>query len=190
MQHPTKPDAFALAACTDTVHAVVPIAAADQRQTVAADRQAGVQGAGAMLVEAGGLVRGGRQEETVALAGLELRAGEKGRRLVEHGGVAGDLDVVRGRVGEPDAIVRYARANPLAGVRQPPVLDVTLDELAARRFQQVLSRHGWPDRRQGHAVLQLISEAVGAAGLVKPRASPDAAGERLIGQPAIEHNVH
>ena len=55
VQHPAKPDAFALAACADTVHAVVPVAAADQRQAVAADRQAGVQGPGAMLVEAGSL---------------------------------------------------------------------------------------------------------------------------------------
>ena len=74
VQHPAKPDALALAALADTVHAVIPIAAADQRQTMAADRQAGVQRAGAMLVEAGGLVRDGRLEETVALAWLERPA--------------------------------------------------------------------------------------------------------------------
>ena len=70
------------------------------------------------------------------------------------------------------------------------MLDVSLDELAARRSEQVLARDRWPDRRQGHAVLQLVPEAVGAAGLVESRAGPDAAGEGLIGQPAVEHDVH
>ena len=78
VQQPAEPDALALAAFADPVHAVVPVAAADQRQPVGADRQAGVQGPGAMLVEAGGLVRDGRLEEALALAGLQRLAVRNG----------------------------------------------------------------------------------------------------------------
>ena len=47
---PAEPDAFALAAFADPVHAVVPVAAADQRQAVPAGQlQALVEAAGAML---------------------------------------------------------------------------------------------------------------------------------------------
>ncbi len=43
---------------------------------------------------------------------------------------------------------------------------------------------------EGHAVLHLIAEAVGAAGLIEGGARPDPAGDRLIEQPAVEHDVH
>src|SRR5665811_1358557 len=94
-----------------------------------------------------------------------------------------------GGVGEPNAVVRYASAHALAGMRQPPVLDVALHELAARGSEQVLSSHRRPDRGQGHAVLQLVPETVGAAGLVKRRSGPDAAGERLVDKPSVEHDI-
>ena len=74
VQQPAKPDTLAATAFADAVHAIVPIAAADQRQAMAADRQAGVQRTGAMLVEAGGLVRDGRLEEAIALAWLQCLA--------------------------------------------------------------------------------------------------------------------
>ena len=70
------------------------------------------------------------------------------------------------------------------------MLDIALPELPARGSQQVLSGHRRSHRGQGHAVLQLVPEAVGAAGLVEPRPGPNAARECLIGQPAVEHDVH
>ena len=78
VQQPAKPDALAPAAFADAVHAVVPIAAADQRKAMVADRQARVQRTGTMLVEAGGLVRDGRLEEAVALAWLQRLARQEG----------------------------------------------------------------------------------------------------------------
>ncbi len=48
----------------------------------------------------------------------------------------------------------------------PPVLDVALDELAARGAQQMLAGEVGPSGDQGHDVLELIAEAEGAAGLV------------------------
>ena len=41
-----------------------------------------------------------------------------------------------------------------------------------------------------HRILQLISKAVRAAGLVESRARPHAAHQRLIQRPAIEQDVH
>ncbi len=117
---------------TDTVHAVVPIAASNQRQAMAADRQTGVQGAGAMLVKVARPPRDGRLEEAVALARRQHLARQKWHDFLEHVSVAGHLDVMRCGVGKPDAVVRDPRAHSLAGVRQPPVLNVVFDELAAR----------------------------------------------------------
>ncbi len=46
-----------------------------------------------------------------------------------------------------------------------------------------------PRESQRHRVLQLVAEAVGAARLVEAGARPGAAGQRLVEQPAIHHDV-
>ena len=48
-----EPDALALAVLADEVHAVVPVAAAHERQAVLAEAQAVLDGADAVLVERG-----------------------------------------------------------------------------------------------------------------------------------------
>ena len=58
---------------------------------------------------------------------------------------------------------------------------------ARSRCSRVNLRSGSDER---HAVLQLVAKAVGAARLIERRAGPDAAGERLIEQPAVQHDVH
>ena len=103
------------AAFADPVHAVVPIAAADQRQAVlAGQRQALVEAAGAMLEQRGRSLAIMRLEKAVMLSGSQARAFEKRHDLIEYCGVAGAGDIVRGREGEPDAVVRYSRAHALA----------------------------------------------------------------------------
>ena len=67
---------------------------------------------------------------------------------------------------------------------------VALGELPAGGAQEMLARERRPGDRQRHPVLQLVAEAVGAARLIEGRARPDAAGERLIEQPAVQHDVH
>jgi hypothetical protein len=47
-----------------------------------------------------------------------------------------------------------------------------------------------PGEAERHAVLELVAEAVGAARLVEGRPRPDAAGDRLVEQPAVQHDVH
>ena len=70
------------------------------------------------------------------------------------------------------------------------MLHVALGELAAGGAQNMAAGGLRPREGQRHAVLQLVAEAVGAAGLIERRARPDAAGEGLIQQPAVEHDVH
>jgi hypothetical protein len=85
-EQPAEPDALALAALADPVHAVVPVAGADQRQAVGAGQlEALVEAAGAMLEQRGGVLGLHRLEEGVVLAGREGRAVEERHDLVQHG---------------------------------------------------------------------------------------------------------
>src|SRR5207247_10365961 len=88
--------------------------------------------------------------------------------------------------GQPDAIVGDASADPPARRRVPPVLDVALDELPGGGSAQVVACDVAPGDGERHHVLELIAEAVGAAGLIEGRAGPDAAGERLVEEPPVE----
>ena len=96
---------------------------------------------GARLVGLAGL------EVEIVLALAQRRPIEEGHRLVEDRGIAGGLDIVRGDGGEPRAVVGDARAHALARDREPPMLDVALDELSRRRAQDVGARQ----RRHRHA---------------------------------------
>ena len=60
------------------------------------------------------------------------------------------------------------------------MLHVAFDELMRRGAQQMGARELRGAHRQRHAVLQLIPEPVGAAGLVERGAPPDPARQRLI----------
>ena len=47
-----------------------------------------------------------------------------------------------------------------------------------------------PGDRERHHVLKLIAKTVRATDLIKSGSSPNAAGKRLIEQPAIEKHIH
>ena len=98
--------------------------------------------------------------------------------------------VLQGRVDEPEPVVRELRADALAARLVPPVLDVAFDELARRGMEDVVARQMRRRHHQRQHVLQLIAEAERAARLIEGGASPDAAGQRLVEQPAVEHQVH
>ena len=129
-------------------------------------------------------------EEGVVLARAQARAFEKRHDLIENRGVARAGDIGRGRKGEPDPIVRDARPHALSGMRQPPMLNVAFDELPGGGAQEMAPRLVRRGEGQRHAVLKLVAEAVGAARLIEGGARQDAAGERLIEQPAVQHDVH
>ena len=63
-------------------------------------------------------------------------------------------------------------------------------ELPGRATQQMFARQIRPRSDERHAILQLIAKSISAARLIEGRTRPDAAGQRLIQQPAIEHDVH
>ena len=136
------------------------------------------------------LSRNRRLKKTISLAGLELRALEKRKQFVEHERVLRRFDILGDRIGQPGPIVGYTGPDALTGMRQPPVLHVALGELPGCRAQQVFARQIGPGGGERHAVLQLVTKAVGAAGLIEGRARPNPAGERLVEQPAIEHKIH
>ena len=54
----------------------------------------------------------------------------------------------------------------------------------------MLADQGGPGNRHRHPVLELVAEAIGATRLVEGRARHDAAAERLIEQPAVQHHIH
>ena len=129
----------------DPVHAVIPVAAADQRQAVA-PRSPGSRRAPARSARRGwrtsALAVGSK--EALGLRPAQAPAPSmNGTASLEHGGVAGRVDVVRDGVRQPE------RDRPKSGcarpgrVGQPPVLDIAFGELPGGRAQQVLAR----DRR-------------------------------------------
>ena len=73
----------------------------------------------------------------------------------------------------------------------PPVLHVALHELPAAAARRRCSRASPRVRDgQGHDVLELVAKPVGAPRLIEGGSGPDAAGERLVEKPAVEHDVH
>ena len=143
-----------------------------------------------MFEESGALSRNRRLKKAIRFACFELRALEKRNQFVEHERVVRRLDVLSDRICQPSTIVGYTGPDALTGMRQPPVLHVALGELAGGRAQQVFARQIGPGGGKRHAVLQLVAKAIGAAGLIERRARPNPARERLVEQPAIEHEVH
>ena len=115
---------------------------------------------------------------------------KKADLFIENGGVAARAKIVAYDKAKPHAVIGYACTNPLPRVRQPPMLDISLNKLSRRRPQQMLPRQLRFGNGQRHAVLQLITKAISPAGLVKRRACPNTAGQCLIKQPAVQHNIH
>ena len=135
--------------------------------------EAEIEAARAMLEQRRRLVGAARLEVEIVLAGRRAGPSRNGTRSSRIAAIARRLDIVRGDRGEPRPVVGDARADALAGGRQPPMLDVALDELPRRRAQQMCSRViAGRATSERHDVLQLVAEAVGAARLIEGRARP------------------
>ena len=167
IQEPSEPDALALTLFAHAVHAVVPVACPDERQSVPPYRQTCIEGEGAVLEKSEPLFGNCWLKEAVRFTSLKRVALEKGDHFVKHGRVLRRLDILSDRIGQPSTIVGYTGPDALPGMRQPPVLHVALGELAGGRAQQVLARQIGSGGGERHAVLQLVTKAVRAAGLVE-----------------------
>ena len=69
------------------------------------------------------------------------------------------------------------------------MLHIAFHELPRGRAQDVLASQVWRGVHESHDILQLVSEPVSAARLIKGRAAPDSAAESLIKQPAVDQKV-
>jgi len=129
-----------MARLTDAVHAVVPVAGAHQRQAVHAGLEAAIEAPRAMLVQRRRLIGLAWLEVEIVLARLEGGTVEERHLFVEDRAIARRLDVVRRDRGEPRPVVGDARAHALTSGREPPMLEIALDELPRRCAQDVLTR--------------------------------------------------
>ena len=151
-----------------------------RHSSLLAGGEAEVEAARAMLEQRRRFVGLVGLEIEVVLARANGRSIEERHALVEDGSIARGLDVVRRDRGEPGAVVGDVRADPLAGRREPPMLDVAFDELPGGGAQDVRARQVGLGDRERHDVLELVAETVGAARLVECRTRPVAAGQRLV----------
>ena len=103
-QEPAKPDAFAATLDAHAVHAVVPIAVAEQGQLMRAKLPRFIESAPAVFPERRGLRGDGRNEHPLLLAGFEQRTLHERNLFVENARVSGRLYIVRRprRAARPD----------------------------------------------------------------------------------------
>ena len=170
-----EPHAFAAALGADAVHAVVPVAATHQRQAVRTAGQAVINGSSAMLEQRAGVPRQRRLLVRLRLARRERWRREERHLFVQDASVAGGAHVFGDHEWQPQQIIRAAAAKAAARRFVPPMLHVTFHELAPGRAQNVFARQLRSGQQQGHHVLQLIAEPIGAARLVVAGAGPDSA---------------
>ena len=155
-----------------------------------ANGKASVERGGAMLEEGDGVRRRFRLKVCVDLIGPQNRAFDVRDGLVEHCSVISDRKVAIDGVRQPDTIVGDSGSNSASGRRMPPVLHVSFDELMCGRLQDVLSGQLALCSNEGDDILQLVAEPVGTPRLVERRPRPQSAGQGLIDQPMVQHDVH
>jgi hypothetical protein len=134
-----EPDAFAFSFVADAVHAVVPVAGADEGEVVGAGGSGAADGADAVVVEGGGFVGGAGEVVDGFFVGGEGAGVEEGGGFVEDAGVAGGGDVAGGDVGEPEEVVGDFGADAATDGGVPPVLDVAFAELAGGGDEEVFA---------------------------------------------------
>ena len=66
---------------------------------------------------------------------------------------------------------------------------IAFHKLVSGGIDNLAAGNGRVYRQDGQHILKLVSEAKRSAGLVKTRATPDAAGESLVEHPAVEDQV-
>ena len=189
MEEPADEDALASSFVADAVVAVVPVAAPDQGEPVHAGREAAVDRAEAVIEHRPGFARDGRHPEDLGLPGRQERGLEEPDPLVEDRDVPGRAHVVGDPVRQPEQVVRAAGPDAAAARGVPPVLDVSLHELARRRPDEVLAGQVRPRQGQGEDVLDLVPESVRPARLVVAGARPEPARDILVEEPAVDEEV-
>ena len=185
----SQPDAFALAVFAHKIHAVVPVAGADERQAMLPKSQAPENGPDAMLIQAGRFFRPAGQIIIRVLFRAYRTSFNEMDRLIQYAGIACAQNIAACSQRQPQVIIRTVRAHTPARRWMPPMLDVSFPELAGCAAEQVLAHEARLGVDERHYVLQLVAETEGAARLVVSVSSPKTAGKRLVQEPAIGQHI-
>ena len=92
---------------------------------------------------------------------------DKGPFFFQDAVVPCGSDIKRCDIWQPQQVIRNPRADADAGGRMPPVLHIPLLKLPGGCHQNLIPQQFGLRIHQGHAILQLIPEAIGTAALVK-----------------------
>ena len=106
-----KPDTLAFAMFADQIHAVVPIAATHQRETMFAKFQAVLDGADTMFVKRAGFIGALRQIVVRLFIRPDSAAFQEGHAAIEHARVSDRFHIPAGRVRQPEVVVGAMRAH-------------------------------------------------------------------------------
>src|SRR4029079_18914020 len=163
---------------------------AHEWKAVTSNGKASVQRARAMLKEGRAHLGHLRLKIQFMLALRQSRALKKGHHFIQQGRIASDFKELDDCIRQPEQIVGDAGPHTASGWRMPPVLNITLRELARSGPQQMLACDIAGRDAEGHHVLELVTEPIAPAQLIKRRACPNPANQRLIEHPAIQQYVH
>ena len=148
-----------------------------------------IQRAFAMIEQRGAMIRQLEAGVSVVLIHPKLSAAQEGLLFLEDAHIASRRDIAGRDIGQPEHVIGTTGAHAAIEWRMPPMQDITLFELMGCGNQDMppgLIRGGM---KQGEHILQLVPIAEGAACLIESRARPDPRTGRLIGQPAVDHQI-
>ena len=189
IEEETQPNALAFTLCAHQVHAVVPVARADERKIVLPHAETLQNGSDTMIVQTGSLFRQAGQVVVGIFLRVDRAAGDEGDGLVQHARVPRAQNVASCRERKPKIIVRTVGTHASARGRMPPVLDVSFRELAGGAADQVLAQEARLGVDQRHRVLQLVAETESTSWLVVSGPRPKTARHGLVQEPAIGQHV-
>ena len=183
-----QPDALAAPVCPDSVHAVVPVPRAHPRKPALSDRRSPSERPHTVFMQAARHRAGPHLAVEILRAFRDGRVLQIGNLLPQDARVPGMAHVGRRREGQEQQIVGNAGAH--AGERfVPPMQHIPGLKLPRGAAQDMLPRPVRIEMQRRKHVLQLIAEAVSAAGLTEPGPPADSGGQDLVRQPQIHHGV-
>src|SRR5688572_29508954 len=147
------------------------------------------EGAAAMFIE-GTCRTGGELAIAFMFARLERFCRKERDLLIQNGTVTADMYILSCDIGKPEQVVRNAGTDAVISRRVPPVKDVPLFELVAGSFQNVLARDLGPGIQEKHYILKLVAKTKSTARLIEGGSTPNATAQCLVGQPAIDQQIH
>src|ERR1044071_7473562 len=96
-----EPDAFTSSLSADHIETIVPVAAANERETVFTESEAVLDGADTVLIQCPGILRAIRQIVVAVLFGSDGAAFDKGNALIQNAGVIKALDIMTDNIRQP-----------------------------------------------------------------------------------------